>query len=524
MLVTIILGVLATALWFSWRQRRTLSSEDKVTASPAKPSDSSPAAADTDEKPTPKPLRGTWLVKVWQAMKLWVELLLQKALNPSDLVPLGVGYILPDAETQHLRIPGSSGTGKSTAIKKALAVIAQRPHQRAIIVDLDGGYVSRFFNPERGDRILNPFDARTSGWDLSAEINEEYDSEQIAAALVPERTGDAAEWAEYGQQIIGSTIAALKRRGELTPKRLWEVVNIEPRETWKALIAGTQGSRFFQDGNERMLGSIMSVTTPGIAGLRYLRGKGDFSLSQYVRSDDRGWLFLTFKAKQRDALKNIIASWMRILIFSLMDRPEGDSGTWFVIDELDALGRIGGLTDALSRVRKFGGRCILAFQAIGQLRHLYGYDQTGALLENCSNTLIFKCSSTGRDAGTSDFAAALLGQREVLRSTKQTTKSSGSNMAWGSLARLAPTGSKNSSSSTTLNRVIEPVLLPSQLEGLPNLTGYCHSHGTDFWAKCVLEPDQGETVAEAFVPRQAEHVASAEAPESLVTSDETEPA
>jgi hypothetical protein len=43
-----------------------------------------------------------------------------------------------------------------------------------------------------------------------------------------------------------------------------------------------------------------------------------------------------------------------------------------VIDELDALGAIDGLKDALARLRKFGGRCVLGFQSIGQVSALYG--------------------------------------------------------------------------------------------------------------------------------------------------------
>ena len=33
-----------------------------------------------------------------------------------------------------------------------------------------------------------------------------------------------------------------------------------------------------------------------------------------------------------------------------------DQRLWFVVDELDALGAIDGLKDALARLRKFGGR------------------------------------------------------------------------------------------------------------------------------------------------------------------------
>jgi hypothetical protein len=44
-------------------------------------------------------------------------------------------------------------------------------------------------------------------------------------------------------------------------------------------------------------------------------------------------------------------------------RHEIDQRVWFVVDELDALGAMDGLKNALARLRKFGGRCVLGFQS-----------------------------------------------------------------------------------------------------------------------------------------------------------------
>ena len=60
--------------------------------------------------------------------------------------------------------------------------------------------------------------------------------------------------------------------------------------------------------------------------------------------------------------------WSILLIFQAMDAPAEDQKLWFVVDELDALGAIDGLKDALARLRKFGGRCVLGFQSIAQVR------------------------------------------------------------------------------------------------------------------------------------------------------------
>ena len=60
----------------------------------------------------------------------------------------------------------------------------------------------------------------------------------------------------------------------------------------------------------------------------------------------------------------MIATWVRLAIFEAMSQPEAvDQRLWIVVDELDALGAIDGLKDALARLRKFGCRCVLGFQS-----------------------------------------------------------------------------------------------------------------------------------------------------------------
>src|SRR6185312_3638351 len=92
---------------------------------------------------------------------------------------------------------------------------------------------------------------------------------------------------------------------------------------------------------------------------------------------------------------------------------EVDQRLWFVVDELDALGPIAGLKDALARLRKFGGRCVLGWQSAAQVCATYGAEAQ-TIVENCGNTLILRCGG-GEHGGTSAFAARLIGEREVIR-------------------------------------------------------------------------------------------------------------
>lgn len=453
-------------------------------------------------KDVPRPIRGTWLVKEDQGKRLWEAELDERGLSAADLVPLGTGYLLPGCECQHVKIVGTSGSGKSTAIKHILAAVERRPAQRCVIVDPDGGYARMFYRPERNDRILNPFDARSAGWDISSDITEDYEARNLASALIPDASGESGEWRTYAQTLCAATILALRARGELRVEELYYAIVLADDATLSERVSGTPAARYFSKDNERMLNSVRSVAATALACLSHVHS-GDLSLREYSRGNDRGWIFFSYQADQIAELRGIVSAWMRIVIFSLMSRPEGDSGTWMIIDELDSLGKISGLTDALPRLRKFGGRCALAFQSIGPTHENYGHGFAAAVIENASNTLILRCSDSGdRSGGTAKFASGLIGEREVLRTTRSTSETQGSSLQHG--LRIAPGTSRSKVSGTNTAPVVEAAVLPSQVESLENLRGYVHSHGMPFWSRCTLPVFEREPIAEAFVPRGAQ--------------------
>ncbi len=153
-----------------------------------------------------------------------------------------------------------------------------------------------------------------------------------------------------------------------------------------------------------------------------------------------------------------------------MNREEGDQHLWFVVDELDALGEIDGLKDALARLRKFGGRCVLGFQSIAQVSTTYGKGAAHTIVENCGNTVILRCSAS-EHGGTAEFASNLIGQREVTHTTRAVSRRSGE---WRR--------------STTLSEQvnIEPAILASEIERLPDLEGFLKFASNPDWHRVVL--------------------------------------
>jgi type IV secretory pathway TraG/TraD family ATPase VirD4 len=384
--------------------------------------------------------------------------------------------LLPADETKHFKFVGTTGTGKSTAIAQLLQGALKRG-DRAIFADPDGGYLARFHNLGGADVILNPFERRSVKWDPFAEIESPFDIEQLASGLIPS-TEDASsqEWRGYARTFLSAVTRRCYQDGRHDSAELWRLLASAPVREVRKVVSGTPAQPFLDTDNSRMFSSIRSVTGSAIAALSYIQAQRgvSFSVREWVRAGS-GSLFIPYSANQIAALRSIIATWMRLAIFEAMSQPESDHRLWFVIDELDALGAIDGLKDALSRLRKFGGRCVIGFQSISQVTSTYASDAQ-TIVENCGNTLILRCSGSDQ-GGTSHFASRLIGDREVVR--RQTAR--GRDREGFSLFK----GGRRSTN-VSEQHVTEAAVMPSELEQLPDLAGYVKTASSRTWRRVRL--------------------------------------
>jgi type IV secretory pathway TraG/TraD family ATPase VirD4 len=389
----------------------------------------------------------------------------------------GIG-IAPQDEVKHFKLIGTTGTGKSTAIRELLAGALLRG-DRAVVTDPDGGYLARFHDPGRGDVILNPFDWRSARWDPFAEVREPYDAEQLASSLIPS-TEDASgrEWRGYARTFLAAVVRRCHEIGRHDAGELWRLIAMAPGMELRALVAGTPAQPFLEPENARMFGSIRSVAGSAAAALEHVcaqRARA-FSVRSWV-NDGRGVLFLPYQASQIAALRTVIATWVRLAIFEAMCQASTDRRLWLIVDELDALGAIDGLKDALARLRKFGGRCVLGFQSISQVSGTYGAAEAQTLVENCGNTLILRCSAS-EHGGTSQFASRLVGEREVARRSTSRGRDGGGFPGGRGWRR---------STNVSEQRITEAAVLPSELEQLPDLTGYLKTASSAVWLRVRLQ-------------------------------------
>ncbi|HXN47872.1 MAG TPA: type IV secretion system DNA-binding domain-containing protein, partial [Bryobacteraceae bacterium] len=393
-------------------------------------------------------------------------------------------------EGKHFKIIGTTGTGKSTAISELLEG-ALRRGDRAVIADPDGGYLRRFYDPGRGDVILNPFDERAVRWDLFGEIERPYDVEQIARSLLPDHEGTDRSWRAYARTFFTAVTRQAHASGVRDVGELYRLLVIADAGELRTLTGGTPAQPFLDEQNGRMFDSIRSVASSAVSALEHVSAQraSEFSIRQWIRRGSEGKggvLFIPYSAGQIAALRSMISAWMRIAIFEAMDRPEGDQRLWFVIDELDALGPIDGLKDASARLRKFGGRCVLGFQSIAQVAGTYGASEAHTIVENCGNTLILRCSAS-EGGGTARFASTLIGQREVIRITESKSRRPGV---------LLPSITRSE------QLRIEPAVMDSEIEQLPDLAGYLKCASRAHWLRVAMTP--GETRSASAEARQSD--------------------
>src|ERR1700732_1273061 len=96
-----------------------------------------------------------------------------------------------------------------------------------------------------------------------------------------------------------------------------------------------------------------------------------------------------------------------------------------------------------------------------------------------TNILTLRCSGS-EHGGTSQFASRLIGEREVLR--RQTSRARDREL--GFTARGA-----RRSLSVSQQQITEAAVLPSELEQLPDLTGYLKTAGSPAWLRVSFQRD-----------------------------------
>ena len=332
---------------------------------------------------------------------------------------LGEVPIPQDLETRHAVFVGSTGSGKTTAMRQILDGLEDRG-ESALIYDTAGDFIAHYYRPSRGDVILNPLDRRGAYWNPFAEIIHPADADRVAAQLVTEG-GDEADnvWTTAARSLVANVMRQLWQEGRGEPAVLIETLCSASKTELRNWLSGTSSARIFEEDADRATASVLFMLSRTISLLQYLkaepRGAHTFSFQAFFAGLDghegpKPWVFVPRREGHFEAMRPLLACWLECACGAVLGLdPHPTRRIWLMLDELPDMPAVDQLQRLLPQGRKFGAAAIITFQAIGQMRERYGKDAAEALL-GCCNTKLFLQMT---DSDSRRWASQTIGDVEV---------------------------------------------------------------------------------------------------------------
>jgi hypothetical protein len=112
------------------------------------------------------------------------------------------------------------------------------------------------------------------------------------------------------------------------------------------------------------------------------------------------------------------------------------------------------------------------------------------MVENCSNTLILRCSASER-GGTARFASQLIGEREVVRVAASRSRSNPGFFSRG--------GSGHETVGESEHHATEAAVMAAEIEQLPDRAGLLKFASQPAWTRVSFPIYELPKVAEPFV-------------------------
>lgn len=406
-------------------------------------------------------VRGARLADAKELAKL-AKKALRSAGESGPWVAVGDVPLPRHLEPRGMLVAGTVGSGKTTVMRQALDVIAERG-EAAIVYDPSLTLLRTYYDPAR-DVLLNPLDARGAFWNPFTEIQLPSDCDAIASQLAqaPSST-QGQEWVEYSRLLVSSVLWKLHQEGRGTLDELFEFVNSADAETLKEFCRGTKAARLFSEGATSASGSVLFMLSRPASTLACLRRApgtgGSFSWHHYVqgldtRSGRKPWVFVAAPERMFETMRPLLACWIECAATALLSLPEQhDRRLWFALDEFAALPRIEKLPRVAAMGRKFGGVLLAGVQSPSQLAETYGRDTAQTLTATLGTQLILRLPG-GEPAR---WGSQMLGRTE--RETKRPND-------------VYETDQAADRSSLTTVREIHELVLDGDISALPDLEGY----------------------------------------------------
>ena len=358
-------------------------------------------------------------------------------------------------ESSHFMMIGDTGSGKSSLIRQMLLQVEGRG-ETAIVYDPALEYTPQFYEPGRGDVILNAVDARMPYWSPCDEVQHEAEAEGLAAALFKDDPRTNPFFVMVPRQIFAHLLTEQPKR---TPQELLAILRDE-RELAKRLKGTEHAAAIYPDAGPQRGGMIATLNSVSNA-LKLLPRKDEVKTKWTAlewAQHRRGWLFITSPPEFRERQRPLISMWLDMLVLRTMNQGKpGVRPVWFILDELQSLHALPQLHTAITESRKARNPVVLGFQGRSQLEELYGR-KAEAMLSQPATKIFLRTD----EANSAKWISQTIGEVEIERLRESRME--------GHFPR-----NRRDSRNYQLERTTEPLVMASEIQGLPDLRAHLKS-------------------------------------------------
>jgi len=361
--------------------------------------------------------------------------------KPSCLKPMRTGVfwgmhdISVQAAGRHMLIIGAPGSGKTVSIELFLQSLVHRlrapvgdaPPEKLVLLDVKGTFFSFLTHqgvPEEDIYFLDPFDERTTPWNIAKDITGDAAAQNLAALIIPaEPNASTSYFWQAAQRTVWAAIVALNG---LHPGcwTLRDLINaLSSPENIKRLVSRVPRARIKADPYLKDTLHFPSVFTTiatkasrleTVAALWHqTKTDKQFSITDWFSNDPakrrHGVLLLGHRPKFLEALNPINGLLLRMISDELQSWPDvSQPHTWIVLDEFRWMKEVDCMAELLGVGRSKGASILLGIQDVSGMRVAYGPDRTDEILGLCENKTFLRVGNSA----TAEWASKYFGDRE----------------------------------------------------------------------------------------------------------------
>jgi hypothetical protein len=322
---------------------------------------------------------------------------------------------------------GAPKSGKTLTINMLMRSVLPghvgRPgaDHRALVYDHKREAVSVLAGMGVPYKILSPFDARCSAWDVSKDITDLLLAEQFAEILIPQKKEIRDPFFDNAaRDLVEGVVCSLL---EVSPGA-WGLRDVlaplfGPPQNLAAFLKLCPGNAHLHDtyfDDPRLGVHVMATVRSELKKYRKIaalwsHAKDQVSIAEWLRPSSSWVLVLGSNHAARAAMNAVNAIVFRRVVDLILEQGESkDRRTWIFFDEVKQAGKLSGLSDLMVEGRSRGACVVLGMQDVEGFREVYGEKEANEIIGLCRNRAVLRSDCPQ----TAQWATSLFGTREVV--------------------------------------------------------------------------------------------------------------